>query len=445
MRAHPFSPLQNENTLSGPDYAKYGIRVGNDTNVPVDEIEDYWRGRYLSTGEAVWRIMGFNVTKKEPSVTAMSVHLDDDTTYQQYGAHAATASLSTLRHYFVRPHGSFTHHDVTRNFADLTYIEYFSLFRLAKFDPTKAVNQHYFLEQVNDGGPPPMHVILRSYHHRHYARIREVSNARGEVFYLRALLHQQPARSFAHLRTVNGVCYNSFQEAATAYGLFDRQSEAEYILRESIRTLKTPAQLRHLFVHLLIMDRILTPLQCWNTFQNNLCLDFRLRYPHASPYVTHHALQHLSNMLEEHGKHLSDYQLPDVAPHAREVDHELQKWAHIAHRLAARARAARALFNTEQDAIYNEIMAAVHAERPLLLFVDGKAGVGKSFLINVVCDQVRSENLIALPTATSAFAAQLYDGGRTLHSTFKVRDGVTHSLSTQSRPTDSRQREKPDA
>ena len=54
------------------------------------------------------------------------------------------------------------------------------------------------------------------------------------------------------------------------------------------------------------------------------------------------------------------------------------------------------------------------------MFVDGKAGRGKTFLVNTLCAWVRAEGRIALPTATSAFAAQLYPGGRTTHSTFGV-------------------------
>ncbi|KAF8141784.1 hypothetical protein EV363DRAFT_1144330, partial [Boletus edulis] len=53
-------------------------------------------------------------------------------------------------------------------------------------------------------------------------------------------------------------------------------------------------------------------------------------------------------------------------------------------------------------------------------FIDGKAGRSKTFLINAVCDKLRSLSRIVLPTTSSAFAAQLYSGGRTTHSMFKV-------------------------
>jgi hypothetical protein len=371
--------------------------------------------------------MGFNITKKEPSVTAISVHLQNDNTYQQYHPNTATNTLSTLRHYFLRPLGAFSQHGVMRNFCDLTYVEYFSLFRLAKFDPAKAQSDHYYIEQHNtdgDDGPSPMHVILRSHKFRHYARMREVSNTRGEVFYLRALLRQRPAASFTDLRTIGNVVHASFQQAATALGLFDRHNEAEYALWESIHALKTPAQLRFFFVHLLITDCIPTPLQFWNTFQNHLCFDFAIRYPDAPDYASKQALQNISRLLEEHGKKTTDYQLPEVFTLGREVEHEVQKWAPFVHEIGVRADRARATFNREQEHIFNDIFNAIANDQPLLLFVDGKAGVGKTFLINAICNKTRSHGLIALPTATSGFAAQLYDGGRTLHSTFKV--GSTH-------------------
>ncbi|KAI0779786.1 PIF1-like helicase-domain-containing protein, partial [Fomes fomentarius] len=77
--------------------------------------------------------------------------------------------------------------------------------------------------------------------------------------------------------------------------------------------------------------------------------------------------------------------------------------------------------NAEQYGIYTEIMDAVTNRKPLCAFVDGKAGRGKTFLVNTICNKLRSEGHIVLPTATSAFAAQLYPGGKTTHSVFKVR------------------------
>ena len=350
----------------------------------------------------------------------MSVQLPSERVIQRYKRNNLSNTLSHLDHYFVRPIGSFNHDGILRHFQDLTFEEYFSFFRLAKFDPDKDNSTNYFLEQVNQYGNPQMHVIFRTGRFCHYARIRDVPPGRGELFYLRAILQHRPAASYSDARTVNGIEEQTFHDAVTALGLFANRNEADYAISEAVETLKTPTQLRALFVQVLLDESTLTPLQCWNTFQIKLCRDFILRYPDIPQIAIDHGLDHIGQLLEEHGKRLSDYNLPEPTTYGREVEHELQRWVPVSQELAARAFTAYETFNTEQRIIFDEIISAATNDRPLLLFVDGKAGVGKTFLINAVCDKLRSINIITLPTATSAYAAQLYRGGRTTHSTFKM-------------------------
>jgi hypothetical protein len=158
------------------------------TQEHINEIQDYWKGRYLSTGEAMWRIMGFNITKKEPSVTAMSVQLPTDQRVQRYIRNDNANILSPLDHYFLCPIGTYLQDSITLRSQDLKFEQYFSIFRLAKFDSQKAHLPNYFLEQENRYGPPQMHVILRTGRFCHYARICEVSLSGGELFYMCAVL-----------------------------------------------------------------------------------------------------------------------------------------------------------------------------------------------------------------------------------------------------------------
>jgi hypothetical protein len=155
-----------------------------------------------------------------------------------------------------------------------------------------------------------MHVILQTRRNCHYAQIREVSLSLGELFYLRAILQMRPAPFFLNARTINNVQYQMFQDAAAAIGLFEDQTEAHYILNEAINTLKTPTQLRLLFVQLLVDKCILTLLQFWNTFQINLCLDFSLRYPDLPQIAIDHGLDHIGILLKEQGRQLFEYNLP---------------------------------------------------------------------------------------------------------------------------------------
>ncbi|EKM52951.1 uncharacterized protein PHACADRAFT_98416, partial [Phanerochaete carnosa HHB-10118-sp] len=133
-----------------------------------------------------------------------------------------------------------------------------------------------------------------------------------------------------------------------------------------------------------------------------------------------HALQELSTYLEEHGKSPQDYGLPEPTVYSAEVEHELERWHPQRDALRARAEHALGVLNAEQRLIFDRIVHAALTETPLLAFIDGKAGRGKTFLINAICDYLRAQGNIVLPTATSGYAAQLYPGGRTTHSTFKV-------------------------
>ncbi|KAI0074753.1 hypothetical protein K474DRAFT_1676861 [Panus rudis PR-1116 ss-1] len=212
-----------------PDRTRYHITRDGNTGAReiVDEIEEYWSGQYLSSTEAGWRILGFNICLKEPAVTALSVHLpllSESSHYRQYSRGRASEpntgplpSLSLLERYFLRPLGSFSFPDGSlRIFRDLTYMEYFATFRLAKYDPSKVGNPLYHMEQSAMNGAQLMHVILRDTKKIHVTRLHPSRPSEGECFYLRILLQHRPASSFEDLRTIDGVVFPSFQEAAIA-------------------------------------------------------------------------------------------------------------------------------------------------------------------------------------------------------------------------------------
>jgi len=390
----------------------------------IDEIEDYWNARYLSSGEASWRIIGFHLVRKDPPVTPLPVHLANDTRHQQYMRRKQNENNgSRLIHYFARPAGSFTsNYTGTRLFDDLTYSEYYSLFRLAKYNPDNSHKPMYFCESTNNN---PMHVILRDNSRKvHLTRIHNIRPTQGDVFYLRAILKQKPARSFIEARTFNGVIHDTFQSAATEMGLFTTVKEAQYALAEAITSLYTPYQIRILFIHLLVNDCAPTPLDLWNMFSEELAKDFTLKHNNAIEVGIDHCLQHLALLLSEYDKHLTDFGLPEPTSYTHEIENEIERWSENHGVLRARALQAINKLNEEQLQIYHVIMTAITQQKQLLAFIDGRAGRGKTFLINAICDSIRAKGKIILPTATSAFAAQLYPGGRTLHSLLKVSNKI---------------------
>lgn len=389
---------------------------------PVDETKEWLAGRYLSAGEGAWRILGYNITLKDPSCTSLPVHLDGSKSHRQYrqsnGSDAN--SLSLLQRYFNRPDDVFVTHDGhVRRFDSLTYMEYYTLFRVASYDITKAGHPNYFDERQLLG--TRMHSIRRSPLHHHVTRIQAARPSEGERFYLRTILQSKPCTSFTDARTVDHVEYATYQEAACQLGLFTNESEAEMALLEGIQALRTPRQLRILFVHLLVNDCMAAPRAIWDTVQQSLSRDYILEHHGVEEIGVSYALRDMGRDLETFGKTLGEYALPEPGGiYSAEVEHELARWLPMAEVLGQQAHHAESHFNHDQRNIYYNIIDAVENGYQQLVFVDGQAGRGKTYLVNAVCDQLRSRGSIVLPTATAAYAAQLYRGGRTTHSAFKV-------------------------
>lgn len=421
--SHSFSLSMKPNTyiIIGPDRARF--RLSNGSEESIDEIEEYYSGRCLSAMEAAWRILGFHITSKDPSVTSLPIHLPSSPHHRQYTRRNGTNanSLSLLERYFLRPCGTFALRDgSTQSFDDLTYSQYFSFFRLEKYSHENVNRPRYYLESSSAAGTFQMHAVLRL-QQAHITRLQQARPSEGERYYLRALLMNRTARSFTDLLTVDGIQHDVFQDAAVALGLFANENEGDLALQEAITYLKTPRQVRILFVHLLINECIVAPRTSWERFGDFMTFDYTLHCEDMPDIATNGALQEISGYLEEYGKNPSDYGLPQPTCHSDEVLHEQVRWGtqvdHLAH---ATANAVR-LFNPEQQHIFNTVVDAVITHRPLLLFVDGKAGRGKTFLITAICNYLRSQGHIVIPTATAGNAARLYPGGRTTHSAFKVR------------------------
>ena len=265
-----------------------------------------------------------------------------------------------------------------------------------------------------------MHVILCHHNNPHITRLHPIRLSLGNIFYLRVLLQTRPARSFEELRTVDGIIYPSFQDACIALNLFSDETEAEYCFTEAVESLHTPYQLRLLLIHMLTNECITTPAAIWEKFQQPLSEDFHISNGGNWNLAFSNALPEIAGHLREYGKEPQNYGLPQPIYIGNEVAAEIQRWSSDIPQLLSAVEQALILFNPEPREIFEIVWNAVQQNLPLCLFIDGKAGCGKTYLVNTLCSQVQGHEKIVLATATSAFAAQLYPGGRTTHSTFKV-------------------------
>jgi ATP-dependent DNA helicase PIF1 len=97
----------------------------------------------------------------------------------------------------------------------------------------------------------------------------------SEKFSLRLLLiHKRGVKSFADLRTVKGITYETFHEAAVHMGLIDGNNELDYMMKEACNMITDNNQLRELFCVVLLHCQPSKPSELWNNYKKNLYDDY---------------------------------------------------------------------------------------------------------------------------------------------------------------------------
>jgi len=146
-----------------------------------DALEVFQVFRYLSAGEAMCRIFGYDLSRSSVGCTRLTVHLEG----MDWVGEAVADSSSQLLQYFSRP----------EELEHLLYLQYFSSYSLQK--ATAAVksaaeesggglisprsgNDYYV-----DSCIPPNKVTKRNIGSLHVARMYPVQSTQGELYYLR--------------------------------------------------------------------------------------------------------------------------------------------------------------------------------------------------------------------------------------------------------------------
>jgi hypothetical protein len=399
--------------FKGPDHTLFHIAhhtPHHEEHQPIDEIKDYVRARYLSAPEAAWRILGFDITGKEPAVSSLSVHLPGQN-LRQFGNEGSSAS--SLIRYFHRPNHP--------TFSPLTYIEYNQDYTFKMYNNTMILTDNDYLERPIPGSK--LRVVHRRLRHKdHVARIQTVSPTAGELFYLRCLLTHRPATGFVDIRTFGTRTFNTYHEAAIHMGLFTNINEGSYAMEEALQSFVTPAQLRFLLSRLILEGYPACPL--WDQYSLPLSLDFATSSKSVERGLNM-ALDHLSQLIEDSGRKLSQFGLPDPVFRTHEVESELYAFHGREQQLEQEADNMCGMMNHEQFDVFQTIYNAIHTHETVHgrfepFFIEGRPGRGKSFVVDALACRLRCEGRIVLIVGTSALAAALHERGRTAHSLFRI-------------------------
>ncbi|XP_046399926.1 uncharacterized protein LOC124166438 [Ischnura elegans] len=275
----------------GPDRARVAI-------VEDQSMDDHANLQYISACEALWRILEYDLSCREPTVFNLPNFLpQQDNVIFRPGQEreALQRSKSKLTLYLNRPDEP--------EFTPLTLIDFYE--------------QHVVDTTAKPGSIPfddGNHFISKRQRGSSVAQLRWLSSTLEELFFLRMLPARSPCRSYEELRTVDAVTYGSFQEAAMARGLLDELSEYGHALEEAA-IFKTGRGLRQLFFAVIMfMGKIPGPPErgLLGTFRRKSGLPARpMRYrPYASSS---------RKMFEGHGP-------PEVEDVTTELGREEVRW-----------------------------------------------------------------------------------------------------------------------
>ncbi|ONM56618.1 hypothetical protein ZEAMMB73_Zm00001d021244 [Zea mays] len=267
-------------------------------------------------------------------------------------------------------------------------------------------------------------------------RIVSAHPAEGERFYLRLLLnHVTGATSYADLRTVDGDTLPSFREAAQRRGLLEADNTIDECLNEAA-IYQMPSALRRLFATILVYCEPNDVAELWQRHLDSMSEDYH-RSTQSKTHVQQMVLIDIRNILQSMGKDINTFPLPaiiDIYDDSHGTDREIYEEECI--EPTTEDVAMKETLNEEQRSAYDKILSVVDTNNGGVFFVDGPGGTGKTYLYKALLAALRSQDKIAVATATSGVAASILPGGRTAHSRFKIPltidDGAVCSFTKQS-------------
>ncbi|XP_050340682.1 uncharacterized protein LOC126767124 [Bactrocera neohumeralis] len=284
----------------GSDQAIFNFR-NTDLANPVDEVQTYQSGRYVSSNEAVWRLLGFPLHERHPTLMHLSVHLENGERvyFNEHNFHErlTTPPKTTLTAFFdlcIRDEFAKT----------LLYVE---VPRYYTWDASrKTWKRRIQGTSVQDWPGVKSGDAL--------GRVYTVHISNMECFCLRMLLHHvRGPTSFNDLKKYNTQDYSTFREACEARGLLENNNHWDVTLEEAAQC-RSAGKMRELFAVLVATCGLSNPQQLWDKYKNDMTDDILHRLQEQNPNVTYSDLIYNEGLtkIEDQvktisGKDLSDY------------------------------------------------------------------------------------------------------------------------------------------
>lgn len=218
------------------------------------------------------------------------------------------------------------------------------------------------------------------------------------------------ARSFADLRTVNGVLFQSFREAAKEKGLLEDDGEWLKVMDEAV-VFRMPSELRMLFASILTFGAPISAETMYMKYREAMCEDFL--QSNNQDVAEQLALRNIQDHLLQFGKDCASFGLPNPTYDiAADANLDCAAEGEEANKMVE-------MMNSEQRTAYETIMDAIFSPSSAkCFFLSGAGGCGKTFVYKALTASVLSKGGFVKSVAPTGLAATLLKGGKTVHSGF---------------------------
>lgn len=224
----------------------------------IDEVKIYESGRFISSSEAVWRILGFQIHDRYPTVTNLDVHLENGQrvyfTSTNLKERLANPPITTLLAFF-----------------ELCQVDEFAKTLLYLEVPAYYVWQNKKFTRRKRGqdvtGWPGVKKDSA------LGRVYTIHPQNIECYHLRLLLHHvRGPMSYFHLKTVDGIEYPTFQSACKALGLLEDDKQWDFTLEEATLS-RSANKMRELFSIMLIFCHMSDASSLWEKYKDDFSED----------------------------------------------------------------------------------------------------------------------------------------------------------------------------
>ena len=259
----------------------------------------------------------------------------------------------------------------------------------------------------------------------------------SDKFYLRELLLHvtgiEEFEDFYKSKDENGkeIQFKYLKDVCVHLGLVNDDKEYFKTMEECSK-FKFGRGMRQLYCTILSTEENFSKAgELWDLYKDHMIDDFLPEKARLNDYgptelekYYQMALRDIRDTVEANGKNYEDIQgLPEI------IDVKTFTKEHIAEtiyfdktdELEELWQQNRGTMNDDQAKIFDKVISKLENNEQIIQMIDAPAGTGKTYVLGSIAAYIRSKKGICLNSAFSGVAAQLLEGGVTIHKRFNMR------------------------